>query len=88
MLAFTGTPANPHWLSPPEVDALMALRPDANTPPDVARNLMTAVIGALPTLAAISRPKPTAWPRGYEPTTSPCARLPAADERDRSASEA
>lgn len=51
VLAFTGTPANPHWLSPPEVDALMALRPDANTPPDVARNLMTAVIGALPTLA-------------------------------------
>ena len=49
-LAFTGTPAEPHWLEPAEVDALLAARAAANTPPDVARNMASAVLSRLDTV--------------------------------------
>lgn len=50
-LAFTGAPSDPTWLSPDEVEHLLAAQPNANTPADVARNAMTGIIGALPSLA-------------------------------------
>ncbi len=50
-LAFTGSAANPTWLAPAEVDSLLATTPDANTAPDLARNAMTSLVGALHTLA-------------------------------------
>jgi hypothetical protein len=50
-LAFSGSPASPAWLTPEAVEALLAARPDANTPPDLARNAMTGLINGLPGLA-------------------------------------
>ncbi|MDQ1248460.1 MAG: hypothetical protein QG597_2832, partial [Actinomycetota bacterium] len=50
VLAFTGTPTQPNWLIPDEVERLLMLRPDANTPPDLARNTMTGILHSLPTL--------------------------------------
>ncbi|MDT5024631.1 MAG: hypothetical protein QOE61_1057 [Micromonosporaceae bacterium] len=49
-LAFTGTPTNPAWLAPEDVEALLAARPDGNVPTDVARNMATGVLAALPIL--------------------------------------
>ncbi len=51
-LAFTGTPDNPHWLSAEEVEQLLAIRPTANTPQDIARNAMLGIISALPSLTS------------------------------------
>jgi hypothetical protein len=48
VLAFTGTPAQPDWLTPAEVEELLAARPDGNVPPDIARNIMSGVLAALP----------------------------------------
>ncbi|HUZ57085.1 MAG TPA: helicase, partial [Streptosporangiaceae bacterium] len=48
VLAFTGTPAEPDWLSPDAVEALLAAQPDANVAPDVTRNIMRTVLDALP----------------------------------------
>ncbi|MDR0959641.1 MAG: DEAD/DEAH box helicase [Propionibacteriaceae bacterium] len=50
-VAFTGTPASPRWLSRDEVTQLLSTRPSANTPADRATNMITAVLGALPTMA-------------------------------------
>jgi superfamily II DNA or RNA helicase len=52
IVAFTGTPANPAWLDPRAVEALLAGRPDRNVPPDIARNIMRGVLAALPTAIA------------------------------------
>jgi superfamily II DNA or RNA helicase len=46
-LAFTGTPTDPHWLEPAAVDELLRARAGANTPPDVARNMASAVLSRL-----------------------------------------
>ena len=51
-LAFTGTPSDPQWLSPEEVERLLAIRPTSNTPKDVARNAMVGIIAALPSLTS------------------------------------
>jgi superfamily II DNA or RNA helicase len=48
IVAFTGTPANPAWLDPGAVEALLAERPDRNVPADIARNIMRGVLAALP----------------------------------------
>jgi hypothetical protein len=48
VLAFTGTPAQPAWLAPAKVEQLLAARPDRNVPPDIARNIMSGVLAALP----------------------------------------
>lgn len=48
VLAFTGTPGEPGWLAPEAVERLLAARPDRNIPPDIARNIMAAVLAALP----------------------------------------
>ncbi|MGH4016393.1 MAG: helicase-related protein [Pseudonocardiaceae bacterium] len=49
-LAFTGTPAGPTWLEGGAVEELLAARASANTPPDVARNMASAVLSQLPAL--------------------------------------
>ncbi len=49
-LAFTGTPTEPRWLDPAAVEALLSARAAANTPPDVARNMASAVLSQLDTL--------------------------------------
>ena len=50
VVAFAGSPANPRWLHEDEVAQLMTALPDANVPPDVATNTLTAVLKALPSL--------------------------------------
>jgi superfamily II DNA or RNA helicase len=50
VLAFTGTPTNPTWLTTHAVEELLAAQPDANLPHDVARNMMANVLGALSVL--------------------------------------
>jgi hypothetical protein len=47
VLAFTGTPAAPHWLAASEVERLLSARPDANLPADVAAGSLAAVLAAL-----------------------------------------
>lgn len=49
-LAFRGAPTRPTWLTPDEVDALMAATPSANTAPDRARALIDGVLRAVPGL--------------------------------------
>jgi hypothetical protein len=49
-LAFTGLPSAPEWLAPEDVDTLLAARASANTPPDIARNMATAILDALPAI--------------------------------------
>ncbi|MBQ1076753.1 DEAD/DEAH box helicase [Micromonospora sp. C31] len=49
-LAFTGTPSNPYWLTPEAVEPLLAARPDHNLSPDIARNIMTGILAALPAI--------------------------------------
>ena len=49
-IAFTGPPTAPQWLSPVEVDALLAAKPTMNTPHDIARNAMAGVIEGLSAL--------------------------------------
>lgn len=49
-LAFTGLPSAPTWLSPETVDELLAARAAANTPPDVARNMLSAILTKLPAI--------------------------------------
>jgi superfamily II DNA or RNA helicase len=46
-LAFTGTPADPHWLEPAAMDELLIARAGANTPPDMARNIASTVLSRL-----------------------------------------
>lgn len=48
VVAFRGRPTDPEWLTPVEVEQLLAATPTANTPADVAENLLAAVISALP----------------------------------------
>jgi superfamily II DNA or RNA helicase len=48
VLAFTGNPAEPNWLSLDAVEALLMAQPDSNLPPDIARNIMRTVLDALP----------------------------------------
>lgn len=50
IVAFTGRPSNPTWLAADEVDQLLGSAPTQNTPPDVARNALNAVTGAIPAL--------------------------------------
>jgi superfamily II DNA or RNA helicase len=51
-LAFTGTPTDPNWLEPGDVEALLACSPSANTPIDLARNMIDGVLTALPLLTS------------------------------------
>lgn len=50
VVAFTGPPSGPTWLSAEEVDHLLTARPSANVPPDTAHNVLRGVISALPIL--------------------------------------
>lgn len=50
VVAFTGTPAAPRWLERDEVERLLAAKPSANVPADVARNTMANVLDVLPRL--------------------------------------
>ncbi|MEU4626839.1 helicase-related protein [Actinoplanes sp. NPDC023801] len=49
-LAFTGMPSDPQWLTPEAVEALLSARPDHNLSPDIARNIMTGILAALPAI--------------------------------------
>jgi superfamily II DNA or RNA helicase len=46
-LAFTGSPSNPQWLTPAEVDALLEHHADGNTPSDLAKNTVRGILTAL-----------------------------------------
>jgi superfamily II DNA or RNA helicase len=50
VLAFTGTPTEPVWLTPEATDALLTAKPDANVPPDQATSLMGKILAGLPTV--------------------------------------
>ncbi|WP_020519493.1 helicase-related protein [Catelliglobosispora koreensis] len=50
VLAFTGSPTSPTWLDQASVDRLLAAKPDANMPPDVARNMMTHILASIDTV--------------------------------------
>ncbi|GIE90489.1 helicase-related protein [Actinoplanes regularis] len=50
VLAFTGKPSEPTWLTPAAVEDLLAAQPDANMPHDIARNTMGQVLEVLPTV--------------------------------------
>jgi superfamily II DNA or RNA helicase len=50
VVAFTGTPATPGWMDRDEVERLLAAKPSANVPADVARNAMANVLDVLPQL--------------------------------------
>lgn len=52
VVAFRGRPASPEWLDPDEVERLLRLKPSANTPADVAENMLRGVIAAIPTIQA------------------------------------
>ncbi|MGH7748851.1 MAG: helicase, partial [Candidatus Dormibacteria bacterium] len=43
-LAFTGVPTEPRWLPPAAVDELLTAKAAVNTPPDMARNIASAVL--------------------------------------------
>lgn len=47
LVAFTGTPSDPTWLSDTQVSDLLVAEPDANVPRDAAVNTMRAVLGSL-----------------------------------------
>ena len=51
VVAFTGTPDAPTWLSSQAVERLLSARPTANLPADVARNSMSNVLAALPAVS-------------------------------------
>lgn len=50
VVAFTGAPSAPTWLTKEQVDHLLTARPSANVPPDTASNVQRGVIAALPIL--------------------------------------
>ncbi|GCE08142.1 helicase-related protein [Dictyobacter aurantiacus] len=51
ILAFSGAPHNASWIDDPAtINALVEARPEANTLPEQARNLLRQVIDAIPTL--------------------------------------
>lgn len=50
IVAFTGRPSNPTWLTAADVDYLLRSGPTQNTPSDVARNALTAVTRSIPAL--------------------------------------
>lgn len=50
VVAFRGRPSDPEWLTPLEVEQLLAATPTANTPADVAANTLSAVISAIPVI--------------------------------------
>ncbi|WP_308796407.1 helicase-related protein [Agromyces silvae] len=50
IVAFTGRPSDPSWLDPTEIDRLLLSVPTQNTPPDLARNTLSVVTGAIPAL--------------------------------------
>jgi len=50
VVAFRGKPSAPEWLKDDEVAGLLAAVPTANTPPDVAQNILTAIVGNIPAI--------------------------------------
>jgi superfamily II DNA or RNA helicase len=48
VVAFRGRPSSPEWLTPGEIEELLIATPSANTPVDVAENMLGAVISAIP----------------------------------------
>jgi superfamily II DNA or RNA helicase len=50
VLAYRGRPAEPQWLSPEEVEELLAAAPTGNIAPDLARDDLARTIGQLATL--------------------------------------
>lgn len=50
VLAFTGTPSNPTWLSREDVEQVLSARPSSNIDLSVATNVVSTVLAALPGL--------------------------------------
>lgn len=50
VVAFRGRPADPEWLSEDEEEQLLTAKATANTPPDLAQNILATVTNALPTI--------------------------------------
>lgn len=50
VLAFTGQPDAPDWLSRAATETLLTARPTGNTPPDAARNIVAGILDSLPRL--------------------------------------
>jgi superfamily II DNA or RNA helicase len=44
VLAFQGSPQSAQWLTPKQAEGLLAVRPDANTPPDVAAHHLRRIL--------------------------------------------
>lgn len=51
LMAFTGDPESPEWLPEADAEQLIALKPDANVPPDVAGQQLGSVTTHLQSLA-------------------------------------
>jgi len=47
IVAFRGRPSSPEWLTRQEVDELLTAQPSANTPPDVAQGLLSALVSSV-----------------------------------------
>lgn len=50
VVAFTGPPSAPAWLTPEQVESVLTSRPTQNVPADVTTNVMAQVLAALPAL--------------------------------------
>jgi len=52
LVAFTGSPEEPTWLTDAEAETILQLTPDANVPPDQARHHLERILAGLPALTA------------------------------------
>ena len=50
LAAFTADPASPQWLPETEAEKLVAVKPDANVPPDIAIQQLESITDHLPEL--------------------------------------
>ncbi len=73
VVAFRGRPSDPEWLTPLEVEQLLAATPTANTPADVAVNTLSAVISAIPAIQQQLGTQAKVSPRSSKRTTFRCA---------------
>ena len=53
LTAFTGDPAAPQWLPEADAEKLIAVKPDASVPPDIAIHQLVSVTDHLPTMIPV-----------------------------------
>jgi hypothetical protein len=51
LVAFTGEPTAPQWVPEPDAESLLAIKPDANVPPDIAVQQLESITAHLAELA-------------------------------------